>query len=218
MNTLIRYPKYNYTINELGIYLTLAYNFSDNNIYHISLEQLSRLTDISEKTISKILNKLEKDNLITRTLDNSKSYYYLIEKEDTYNISKDFILNNILSFKVKIFLVLLKPYLIFDKYSNTFVSIMSRRKMCSICKISPVTLNKYLEELLDKGYYKMVNNISYFDYNKIVLDNFEKNDLNSYLKETDNKLIKYINRNNKIDVEIIDKLLKTLTILKNGEE
>lgn len=223
MEKIIRYPKYNYTVNELGVYLALACNMNNDRFCYSTLKQLSKITDFTEKTISKILNKLEEDNLIIRGLDNNRSHIQLLEFKENYEISKKFILNDELNFKTKMFVILIKPYLKFNNYNNKLICTISRRKMCTICRISTLSLDKYLNELSDKGYYNSINNVSYFNYNKLFLDSIDIDNLDKHFKDFNLKLediIRFINdninQNIKIDKELLIDIIVKLNILKDG--
>lgn len=181
MERTIKYPEYNFSVNELNVYLALAYSLGENWICNPSAVQISKITGISDKTVSKILKKLEDNNLIKMEGTGTGKHYYILETGGNYyTTTNSYLENKNLSMRTKIFLLVIKPHLWYDGIERMYIKNLSKKEICDICGIGDVTLYQILDELKEKKYYLKVGGRYYFNLDQLDTD-ITYNSLDNYI-------------------------------------
>lgn len=171
MERTIKYPEYKFSVNELSVYLALAFSLGERWICNPSAVQISKMTKISDKTVSKILKKLEDNNLIKMEGTGTGKHYHILETEgNCYTTTNSYLENENLSMRTKIFLLVIKPYLWYDGIEKMYIKNLSNKEICDICGIGDITLHQILDELKEKKYYLKVYGRYYFDLDQLDTD------------------------------------------------
>lgn len=217
MEKFISYPEYKFSVNELGVYLTLSRNVDDDNICSPSITDISRIVDISKNTVIKILDKFKKDKLIKIDLKNGKRYYTLLDQDNGYHILDTYLDNPNLEYKTKLFILLVRPYLIYSDYYKKYTGDLSEKKLCSIVNVGPNQLHKWLDELSSKGYYNKVGRTVYFDLDNLTFDIPNINSLDGCIQNINTLLLSIINcKNSNLNRMIRIKTISRLVDLCNN--
>lgn len=196
MEKFISYPEYNFSVNELGVYLALSRNADSDNICSPSLTDISKIVDISKNTVIKILDKFKKDKLIKIELKNRKRYYTLLDQDYNCHILNSYLDSPNLEYKTKLFILLIRPYLKYNDYHKKYTGDLSEKKLCDIVSVGPNQLHKWLDELSSKGYYNKVGRTIYFDLDNLTFDIPNANSLDGCVQNINEILSGIINCKN----------------------
>lgn len=193
MEKFISYPEYDFSVNELGVYLALSRNADNDNICSPSLTDISKIVDISKNTVIKILDKFKKDKLIKIELKNRKRYYTLLDQDYNCYVSDAYLDNPNLEYKTKLFILLIRPYLKYNSHHKKYTGDLSEKKLCNIVSVGPNQLHKWLDELSSKKCYNKIGRTVYFDLDNLIFDVPDINSLDCFIQNINEVLSKIIN-------------------------